>query len=217
MNQIKYLLVVLTLLWSVNIHAQYNPSNPPEPGVYHTLTLKCSPENSGSFNISNVTTCAQGSTLSLRAYTNTGFKFVGWEEGGKTISTNSSFTYTMGNHNTTLIANFEYDPSNPSEPTQPNLPVYSNLYLSASPSDGGSFSISSGNKYEVGTSVSVRAYATSHFTFKNWTENGEVISTSTSFNYVMKEGNPRLVANFEYTPGYPAEPGVAKFKRKLYL
>ena len=217
MNQIKYLLVVLTLLWGVNIRAQYNPSNPPEPGVYHTLTLKCSPENSGSFNISNVTTCAQGSTISLRAYTNTGFKFVGWEEGGKTISTNSSFTYTMGNHNTTLIAHFEYDPSNPSEPTQPNLPVYSNLYLSASPSDGGSFSISSGNKYEVGTSVSVRAYANSNFTFKNWTENGEVISTSTSFNYVMKEGNPRLVANFEYTPGNPAEPGVAKFKRKLYL
>ena len=217
MNQITYLLVVLTLLWSVNIHAQYNPSNPPEPGVYYTLTLKCSPENSGTFNINNVTTCAQGSTISLRAYTNTGFKFIGWEEGGKTISTNSSFTYTMGNHNTTLIAHFEYDPSNPSEPTQPTLPVYSNLYISASPSDGGSFSISSGNKYEVGSSVSVRAYANSNFTFKNWTENGEVISTSASFNYVIKDGNPKLVANFEYTPGNPAEPGVAKFKRKLYL
>lgn len=220
MNQIKYLLVVLTLLWGVSIHAQYNPSNPPEPGLYYTLTLKCSPDNAGSFNISDVTTCAQGSTISLRAYANTGFKFIGWKDGDKTISTNSSFTYTMGNHDTTLIAHFEYNPNNPAEPNQPNLPnlpVYSNLYLSASPSDGGSFNISSGNRYEVGSSVSLRAYANSNFSFRNWTENGEVISTSASFNYVMKDGNPHLVANFEYTPGNPAEPGVAKFKRKLYL
>ncbi len=218
MNQmIKYLLVVLALLGSVNIHAQYNPTNPAEPGVYYTLTLKCSPDNSGSFNVSNVTTCAQGSNINLRAYTNTSFKFVRWEESGETISTNPSFTYTMGNHNTILIAHYEYDPGNPSEPTQPDLPKYSNLYLSASPSDGGSFSISSGNKYEVGSSVPIRAYANSNFSFKNWTENGEIISTSSSFNYVMKEGNPRLVANFEYTPGSPSEPGIAKLKRRLYL
>ena len=217
MNQIKYLLVVLALLMGVNIFAQYNPTNPAEPGVYYTLTLKCNPDNSGSFNISSVSTYAQGSNVSLRAYTNTGFKFVGWEDGGKIISTNSSFTYTMGNRHTTLIARYEYDPTNPAEPTQPDLPVYSNLYLSASPSDGGSFNISTGNKYEVGSSVSLRAYSNSNFTFKNWTENGEIISTSASFNYVMKDGNPRLVANFEYTPGNPSEPGVAKFKRKLYL
>ncbi len=218
MNQIRHLLVALALLlWGAGIHAQYNPTNPAEPGVYYTLTLKCTPDNSGTFNVSRVSTCAQGSTISLRAYTNTGFRFVSWEEAGKVVSSNPAFTYTMGNRNTTLIARYEYDPENPSEPTPPDLPEYSILYLGAKPSEGGYFNNSTGNRYQVGASITLRAYATSNFTFKNWTENGEVISTSPAFNYVMKSGNPRLVANFVYTPGSPAEPGVAKFKRRLYL
>lgn len=217
MKCLKTLFVILALLFGANIYAQYNPTNPGEPGIYYTLTLKCIPENSGSFNISTVSTYAQGSTVNLRAYTNTGFNFVGWEENGEVVSNNPSYNYRMGNKNTKLIARYEYNPSNPSEPSQPDLPIYSRLYLSAYPQDGGSFNISNGNRYEVGGSVSLRAYSNSNFTFKNWTENGEIISTNASFNYIVKEGNPTLVANFVYTPGNPAEPGVAKFKRKLFL
>lgn len=217
MKIFKSLLIVLALLVSVSTFAQYNPTNPTEPGVYYTLTLKCFPENSGTFNISNVSTYSQGTNVSLRAYSNSGFRFIGWEENGEIISSSSSITYRMGNHNTTLHARYEYDPTNPDEPSKPNLPQYSKLYLSSSPSEGGSFNISTGNRYEVGSSIYLRAYSNSNFTFKNWTENGEIISTSASFNYVMKEGDPKLVANFSYTPGNPSEPGVAKFKRKLYL
>lgn len=217
MKVLKHLLVILAFFLSANIYAQYNPTNPAEPGVYYTLTLKCMPENSGSFNIYSVSTYADGSSINLRAYTNTGFKFVGWEENGEIVSSSSSYNHIMSNHNTTLIAHYEYDPNNPAEPEQPNLPTYSKLYLSTYPNDGGSFNISNGNTYEVGSSVTLRAYSNSNFTFKNWTENGEVVSTSPSFNYVMKDGNPRLVANFAYSPGNPAEPGAAKLKRHLYL
>ena len=217
MRGYKYILFILALLISVNMYGQYNPTNPAEPGVYYTLTLQASPSSGGSFNIGTTTTYSEGTNINLRAYTNSNFQFTAWEQDGEVISTSASFTYTMPNKNVKLIAHYKYNPNSPSEPTEPNLPVYSTLYLSASPSAGGYFNINSGNKYEIGTGISLRAYNNSNYSFKNWTENGEVISTSSSFQYVMKEGNPKLTANFTYNPGNPAEPSEAQLYRKLYL
>lgn len=217
MRGYKYILFILALLMSVNMQGQYNPTNPAEPGVYYTLTLQATPLSGGSFNIGTTTTYSEGTGVNLRAYANSNFSFMAWEQDGEVISTSASFTYTMPARNVKLIAHFKYSPSNPAEPTEPDLPVYSFLYLSASPSSGGYFNINSGNKYEVGSSVSLRAYNNSNFSFKNWTENGEIISTSSSFQYVMKAGNPQLVANFTYNPGNPAEPSEAQLYRKLYL
>ncbi len=220
MRSYKYILFILALLTSAGMQGQYNPTNPSEPGVpsvYYTLTLEASPSGGGSFNLGTTTSYSEGTKVNLRAYTNSYFSFIAWEQDGEVISTSSSFTYTMPAKNVKLIAHYKYDPSNPEEPTKPNIPVYSTLYLSASPSSGGYFNINSGNKYEVGSAVSLRAYNNSNFSFKNWTENGEVISTSSSFQYVMKEGNPTLVANFTYNPGNPEEPTEAQSYRKLYL
>lgn len=217
MKGIKYILFMLTLFVSVGMWGQYNPTNPAEPGTYYTLTLQATPSNAGSFNLSATTSYTEGTNVSLRAYTNTNYQFSGWELDGEVISTSSSFTYTMPARNVKLIAHYKYNPSNPAEPTEPDLPVYSRLYLLASPSVAGSFNISSGNKYEVGTSVNLRAYTNSNYTFKNWTENGEVISTSASFKYVMKDGNPKLVANYKYAPSNPSEPSEPKVYHKLYL
>ena len=217
MRGYKYILFILALLASVNMRGQYNPTNPAEPGVYYTLTLQATPSNGGSFNIGTTTSYSEGTNINLRAYTNNYFQFTAWEQDGEVISTSSSFTYTMPAKNVKLIAHYKYNPDSPSEPTEPDLPVYSTLYLSASPASGGYFNINSGNKYEVGTAVSLRAYNNSNFSFKNWTENGEIISTSSSFQYVMKEGNPKLVANFTYNPGNPAEPSETQFYSKLYL
>lgn len=217
MKGFKYILFILALFVSVGMRGQYNPTNPAEPGSYYTLTLLATPSNGGSFNLSTTTTYTEGTNVTLRAYTNTNYQFSGWELDGEVISTSTSFTYTMPARNVKLIAHYKYNPLNPSEPTEPDLPVYSKLYLSASPSAGGYFNISSGNRYEVGTSVNVRAYTNSNYTFKNWTENGEVISTTSSFNYVMKKGDPKLIANYEYTPSNPSEPSEPKTYHRLYI
>ena len=217
MKGIRHILLLLALLMSVSMRGQYNPVNPIEPGTYYTLTLQATPSDGGSFNLSTSTSYSAGTNVSLRAYTNSNFVFSGWELNGELVSTSSSFTYTMPSKNVTLIAHFKYDPSSPSEPTEPNLPVYSTLSLSCSPNNSGSINVNSGNKYEVGTTVSLRAYNNTNFTFKNWTENGEIISTSSSFNYVMKANNPHLVANFTYTPSNPGEPSEPKNYYKLRL
>ena len=217
MRAYKHILFILALLMSVSMQGQYNPSNPAEPGVYYTLTLQATPSSGGSFNINTTTSYSEGTNINLRAYTNSNFQFTAWEQDGEVISTSSSFTYTMPAKNVKLVAHYNYNPGSPGEPAEPDLPVYSTLYLSALPSAGGYFNINSGNRYEVGTAVSLRAYNNSNFAFKNWTENGEVISTSSSFQYVMKEGNPTLVANFAYNPGNPGEPNEPQLYRKLYL
>lgn len=217
MRGYRYILFVLALLISVSMQGQYNPTNPAEPGAYYTLALQATPSGSGSFNVSTTASYSEGTNVTLRAFANSSFKFVAWEKDGEVLSTSSSFTYTMPAKNVKLIAHFQYDPSNPTEPTEPDLPVYSALSLSASPSNAGYFNISSGNKYEVGASVNLRAYNNSDFTFKNWTEKGEVISTNSSFNYVVKAGNPKLVANFTYSPSSPGEPSEPLLYHKLYL
>lgn len=217
MRSYRYILFILALLVNVSMRGQYNPTNPAEPGVYYTLTLQATPSGAGSFNVSTTTSYTEGTNVSLRAYTNSNFTFSAWELDGEVVSTSSSFTYTMPAKNVKLVAHYKYSPSNPSEPTEPDLPVYSTLGLSTSPSGAGSFNISSGNRYEVGASVNLRAYANSNFIFKNWTENGEVVSTSSSFNYVVKEGNPKLVANYVYSPSSPAEPSEPQLYHTLYL
>ena len=54
MKGLKYMLLVLALLVSANMYGQYNPSNPQEPGVYHTLTLEATPYDGGRFNVNTV-------------------------------------------------------------------------------------------------------------------------------------------------------------------
>ena len=206
----------------MNTYGQYNPTNPSEPGVYFTLKLKCKPAEAGSFNIPASTLQTQGVGVNLRAYTNTGFVFAGWEEEGQIISTEPSFNFTMRSHNTTLTAKYEYSPSSPSEPSSPNIhkpvePKYVSLNVSSGNPEGGYCNVSSGNKYEIGTSVSLKATNYKDFYFINWVQDGVVISTSNTFKYVVKETNAPIVANFGYDPGSPGEPGKPVFTRKLYL
>ena len=214
---------MLMLLVSIGVRGQYNPSNPPEPGSYtpsYSLTLKATPAAGGSFNINSPTSYTEGQTVNLRAYPASNFTFVSWKENGEVISTTANFTYTMPAGNATLEAEFTYTPGSPAEPAEPNIPakpVYSQLYLVSDPVGGGYFNISSGNQYEVGSTVGVRAYNNANFVFQNWTEDGEVISTSNYVSYVMKETPSTLVAHFTYNPGSPAEPNEAHLYHRLYV
>lgn len=228
MRGFKYILMALALIVSAGAWGQYNPSNPAEPGApvtYYTLTLQADPSGGGSFNLNVMSSHAEGETFTVQANKASNFTFVEWTLDGEVVSTNYRYQYTMPAKNVTLIAHYRYTPNSPTEPNEPDIPakpVYSNLWLSAQPSGGGSFNISSGSNYEVGTSVRLTATAASNFTFVNWTQDGEVVSESRSFNYVMLEGADanRLVANFTYTPGSPgepSEPAPKKIYHRVYL
>ena len=214
----RALLCCFLWLTTLSLWAQYDPSNPPEPGAYYTLTLQATPVEGGSFNINTTTSQVGGNFVRLRASASSNFQFVAWAENGVIVSQDAQFDYQMPARNVTLTAHFDYTPSDPSEPSTPDIPVYSRVYVSCDPSEGGSVSgVTSGTRYTQGTSLSVRASSNSDFQFDYWTEEGEVISTSASFKYLVKTFDTHLVAHFSYNPSNPSEPPIVQPLHKLYI
>ena len=228
MRGFKYILFTLALTVSASVWGQYNPTSPDEPGApvtTYALTLAADPSGGGNFNLNATSAHQAGETFWLQANTATNFTFVSWTLDDEVVSTTYRFQYTMPAHDVKLIAHYRYTPGSPTEPSAPDIPakpVYAPIYLTASPAGGGSFNISNGNSYEVGTVLNLRATAATNFRFVNWTQDGEVISTSYSFNYTILEGTDanRLTAHFSYepgSPGEPAEPAPKKVYHRVYL
>ena len=68
----------------------------------------------------------------------------------------------------------------------------------ANPSEGGE--VSGGGSYQEGAECTLTAMANSGYTFTNWTENGEVVSTEETYSFTVT-GNRTLVANFTQNGG----------------
>jgi len=221
---IRQLFLLVALFMSAPMWGQYNPDNPPEPGTPNTLIIQVTPEEGGDVLWDNHQVLTPnypysieiGRSVRLTAQSKNNFRFLAWSKDGIVISTNRQIDFLM-EENVVLTAHFEYAPGNPGEPDEPDIPVYSRLYLSCYPSTGGTLTPASGNRYEVGNTVTIEAKNNNNFTFISWTENGEIISTAKKFNYKIKEYDSYLVANFEYTPGSPGEPDVARLFHKLTI
>lgn len=96
-----------------------SPSEPTEPSTKRKLYLKVIPEGSGSVLPAAVNSVAVGTDITLNVSVNSSFKFVNWkDEKGNVVSSTKSFSYTMPDQNVTLVANLEYSPDNPSEPSE---------------------------------------------------------------------------------------------------
>ena len=99
----------------------------------------------------------------------------------------------------------DFNPASPAEPGQ--IQESFRLTLKGDPADAAS-SLTGGGRYLPGTSVTLRASASSGWKFINWTnENGETVTSP----YTKKSGAETLTAHFEYDPASPSEPGeIAK-------
>ena len=210
MKHLQYLLAVLLLTVSSAAWAQFNPENPDEPGTHPwRLTLKAVPATGGYYNVSAQTMHAAGEEVNLYAYSHSDFTFVQWEdEQGAVLSTNSNLTYTMPARNITLVARFKYAPQTPDEPGQASIKRH--LYLRTNPADVGWFNLNRDNDIAVGEQVYIEAYNSSqHYSFRNWTQDGSIISASKGFTFTMPDKDVTLVVNYDYSfsPDNPSEPG----------
>lgn len=99
----------------------FDPKNPAEPQYIeqaYKLYLVAEPANCGTFNYTSGSSIKEGTKLSLKATPATGYQFVEWlDSEGNQLSINASMNYTMPSSHTTLTARFEYNPSNPNEPS----------------------------------------------------------------------------------------------------
>ena len=113
---------------------------------------------------------------------NANYTFNNWTENGTVVSTNASYTFTV-KANRTLVANFTYV-----------APTYT-VSVSANPATGGT--VTGGGTFIQGQSCTVVAAPNANYTFNNWTENGNVVSTNASYTFTVN-ANRTLVANFTY-------------------
>ncbi len=157
----------------------------------YNINVSANPTNGG--NVTGGGTYNQGQQCTVTASANAGYTFTNWTENGNVVSTQASYTFTVTG-NRTLVANFQAQPQN-----------YT-ISVSASPTNGGT--VTGGGTYQQGQSCTVSASANNGYTFTNWTENGNVVSTQANYTFTVT-GNRTLVAHFtqqNYTISVSANP-----------
>ena len=125
-------------------------------------------------------TFPSGSSRTVTATANSGYRFAAWIENGVVVSAAASYTFTL-TANRALVAIFTANQVN-----------YT-IAVSVPPSGGGT--VSGGGTFPSGSSRAVTATANSGYTFAHWTENGVVVSTAASYTFTLT-ANRTLVANF---------------------
>ncbi len=119
-----------------------------------------------------------GDTATVVATENPFRKFTKWQEGGATVSTSPSYTFTVGGSRT-LVAKF----------TEAFV-----ITANTSPAIGGTTEMDS-LTYKTGENAKAKAFPASGYSFANWTENGDVVSTSDVYDFNVT-GNRTIIANF---------------------
>lgn len=120
----------------------------------------------------------QDTSVTVEAFSAPGHVFLNWTESGTVVSTNKLYTFaaTADRH---LIANFA---------------AIHEISLSAYPPEGGN--VSGAGSYHNNTSVTIDANPLYGYTFVNWTENGEEVSTSPKYSFIVQKSR-HLVAIFK--------------------
>jgi Ice-binding-like/Divergent InlB B-repeat domain/Bacterial Ig-like domain len=131
-------------------------------------------------------TFAQGSVVTVTATPSIGYMFTNWTKNGTIASASASYQFTIAG-NTALVANFKLIP-----------PAQFVVALSSNPAAGG-ITIGSGS-FNTGTSVTVTATPNAGYSFVNWTNNGNIVSTTPGYQFTLL-GNTTLVANFKLIAG----------------
>jgi len=140
-----------------------------------SIAVQASPTACGS--VSGGGAFGLGTTATVTAIPSSGYVFTNWSNNGTVVSTSASYTFTV-NGSATLVGNFS---------------LGSTILTSVFPTNGGT--TGGGGTYAVGLTATVTATPSSGYLFSNWTNNGTVVSNSSSYAFTVN-GNATLVANF---------------------
>lgn len=115
----------------------FNPSSPNSPGdpiLKHWVKATCT--DGGTITGSTNHRILEGDSYSLYAYTNTGYRFLGWYKEGEFYTALTSFSIKMGKEDVNYEARFVFDPSSPSEPVVPAIGIYSYYLMTVNGTPG---------------------------------------------------------------------------------
>lgn len=149
----------------------------------YTIGASASPSSGGT--VSGAGSYNYGQNCTLTATPATGYSFVKWTKNGTQVSTNATYTFAV-TASGSYVAHFQAN-------------SYT-ISVSASPSNGGT--VSGGGTYTYGQSCTVQATAAPGYTFKNWTQDGNVVWTNAIYIFTVTS-NRSLVAHFTAQPQAP--------------
>ena len=163
--------------------AIFEPISEPAPGPTpkHTYTINVSAAEGGT--ASGGGEYEQGSSVTLTATPENGYRFIAWTENDEQISTDENYTF-IADHDRTIVAIFMPIPK----------PIYT---IHVSSTQGGT--IGGSGSYKEGEVVTVNAIPDNGYRFLCWEENGVQVSIEVRFSFVA-ETDRTLVAAFELIP-----------------
>lgn len=146
----------------------------------YTVTVSAEPPQGGDVEADS-SKYDPGELAKMKARASTGWCFVNWTQNGVPVSTDPDFQFNVTG-NRTLVGNFAEG---------------YRVDLAAEPANGGS--VSGGGVWSAGSLAVVEASAQPGYVFLNWTDAGDVVSTSASYSFTA-DANRSLVANFIAQP-----------------
>jgi hypothetical protein len=145
-------------------------------GIQLIINTMQNPANGGTTTGGGTINYYQVCTVS--AIPDTGYTFINWTENGTILSTSSNYGFlATSDHN--LVANFSANP----------LTINTTTY----PVNTGS--VTGGGNFIAGQTCTLNASGNSNCTFANWTENGNIVSTSAIYQFTVTNTR-NLCANF---------------------
>jgi len=147
------------------------------PLIYYDVITYSNPTNGGTTDGGG--TYLEGENCTISAAANDGHSFANWSQNGQVVTTQPSYTFVV-NQDEVFIANFQVN-------------EYT-VNLNAVPVTGGT--VSGAGIYQYGEIATVVANPNPEYTFINWTEDGDVVSTNQSYSFEVSY-NINLTAHFQ--------------------
>ncbi|MDY3904602.1 MAG: DUF6273 domain-containing protein [Candidatus Enteromonas sp.] len=122
-----------------------------------------------------------GSIVTLTATPNKGYRFLGWYDNESLISSDSSYTFIIGNDDLSYVAKFTYESYD--------------LVVESESTEKGTVSESSG-KYDYLDNVSINATANKGYSFDGWYSESTLVSKENSYTFAMPYSNVTYTAKF---------------------
>lgn len=148
---------------------------------HNEYTITASPTPLGYGSVTGAGTYSYGQACTLTAIPSTGFAFINWTRNDTIVSTDPSYSFHVAN-NASYVAHFA-------------MTNY-NITATVSPSYGGT--VLGVGSYTYGQTATLTVNMYSNYSFENWTENNEIVSTDPSYSFEVTN-NRHLVAHLVNT------------------
>jgi uncharacterized repeat protein (TIGR02543 family) len=147
---------------------------------YPTLTLTADHPTMGSVTGGGIHKV--GSSTTIVAAPNTGYKFIGWYNGSALLSTEASYTFAMPE----CVNNYDIEGR--------FIPNSYNVVLSSEDESKGT--VSGSGTYDFGSTVSISAVVNNGYTFAGWYSGTTLVSSNNPYSFRMPASSLNYVAKF---------------------